>query len=141
MIIKPDPNTYAVSDYIYKPDIDGQELIDKLNILVCHEMRWSGLFHVWDNYPHELVYEGLITKLAWGMSIPLFDTDNRFIRVLIETCGFDLIPYATYRRDNPPQGKWDDCPFGVGFKNDIPTHYKMACELILKASNAELLRD
>ena len=140
MIIKPDPNTYRMSDYIYKPDIDGQELIDKLSILVAHEMRWGGLFRIWDSYPHELVYEGMIANAAWGASIPSMSEDTRYITVIIYTCGFDLIPYATYRRDNPPKGNWDGV-FGKWFMDEYAIHYKTVCERILDASNRELLRD
>lgn len=129
-----------VKNDVYTPNIDGQELIDKLNILVCHELRWSGITHVWDRYPHELVYEAIICKEAWANSLDMMPRACR-ISLIIEAFGFDLIPYANYRRDNPPAGDWSNCPFSSSFKNDIATHYRMACEQIIEASNAELLRD
>lgn len=135
MIIKPDPDTHLLSDYIYKPDVDGQELIEKLKILVVHEMRWNGLFDIWDRYPHEVVYEAIIAYSAQYVGYI-----EKRLPTIIMTCGFHLIPYAQYRRDNPPQGEWGNT-FESFFIQDIARHYKQACDIIIDASNRELLRD
>lgn len=130
-IVYPEPN--LIMKAIYTPDIDGQELIDKLWDICVQNLRWDSIKTFWGYTSDELAIEGHICYMAWA------GDDAFFTKMYIYLFGFDLIPYVKYRRDNPPQGTWHD---GWGsFTSRVERRYNEVCSLLLDASEQELLRD
>jgi hypothetical protein len=121
------------SQYQYTPDIDGQELIDRLWEICSQHFRWDSILTIITYLPEELFIEGYICNMAWSSE------DAFYTRMAIHLFGFKLIPYARYRRDNPPQGNWDKGWYN--FPSRVSLRYKEVCTLLLDASERELLRD
>lgn len=123
----------VLKDDIYTPDIDGQELIDKLWEMCSQNFRWDSILTIITYTSKELFIEGYICYMAWASD------DLFFTRMAINLFGFRLIPYVRYRRDNPPQGNWDQGWYD--FPAKVSQRYFEVCTLLLDASEKELLRD
>jgi hypothetical protein len=128
----------------YVPSLEDQALIDKLEIMIIHQLRWGSIYSLLQNESFDLVAEALICNMALGGIIRpgKMTEDERdvfFARMYIYLLGWKLAPCAFYRRDNPPKGKWSTAFFDWPSRFQI--RYPIVCDLILKRSEAELLRD
>ena len=131
-------------DEYYVPAMDGQTLIDELEIMIIHQLRWGSIYSLLQSRSFDLVAEALICNMALGgiirpSSLNSEETDEFFASMYIFLLGWDLLPYARYRRDNVPKGIWSAAFFD--WPNAFDQRYPVVCELLIKRSEAELLRD
>lgn len=131
MIVYDDSKLISNASYI--PEMDGQELIDKLWEICSQNLRWDSIKSFWRYTPDELAIEGHICYMAWS------ENDDFLTRMYIYLFGFDLIPYVKYRRDHPPQGNWHKGWYN--FPEKVERRYREVCSRLLDASEKELLRD
>ena len=124
----------SVTNDVYTPDIDDAALFPLLVDMVIQKRRWSSIMTVLESYPREIAIEGLLCDLAW--QIP---RRSLLVEVYIEVFGWSLLPFARYRRDHPPQVDWDrEFP---NFGTRAVEAYRIACDALIAASEAELARD
>lgn len=129
---------------IYTPRLDDQAIIDKLEIMIIHQLRWGSFYSLLQSHPFDLVAEALICNMAFGGIIRPYDLgqpelDQFWAQMYIYFLGWKLLPYASYRHNHVLKGTWPKSFWN--WPDNFSNRYPIVCDLLIKRSEAELLRD